>query len=109
MDARRKADAETQLADAERRKVVWDADPPEEDAEGENDPEFQGNSAAARDIPLGVRNHKGGEIMPIPGVISHGGGKHIVPGLNDLVSLAARDCLSESLTGWDWVGVDAGC
>lgn len=84
MDAKRKADAEAQLADAERRRVVWDADPTEEDAEGENDPEFQGGPTIGKDAPLGVRNPEDGVILPIHGVVKHGGGKH-VPAPDDLV------------------------
>lgn len=105
IDAKRKADVGAQLADAERRQVVWDADPPEEDAEGDVDPEFEGGVG---ELPVGVR--RDGEIVPIPvvvvkekgkgkqkeKVVRHGGGRHHVPGLNDPVSLT-------------FVWVDVGC
>ncbi|KAF8607981.1 HORMA-domain-containing protein [Ceratobasidium sp. AG-I] len=92
-DAKRKADAGAQVADAERRQVVWDADPLEEDAEEDADPEFEGGVG---EVPVGVR--RDGEIVPIPIVVKdkgkgkemdqetivrHGGGRHHVPELND--------------------------
>ena len=96
MEAKRKANAGAQMADAERRQVVWDADPPEEDAEGDVDPEFESGVVEA---PVGVR--KDGKVVPIPvfakekgkekekeKVVRHGGGRHHVPELNDPVSIA---------------------
>ncbi|KAG9086548.1 DNA binding protein [Ceratobasidium sp. UAMH 11750] len=59
-DAKRQADINALLADAENRQVVWDADPADEDAPGEVDPDYKGPSQ----VPLGVR--RGDDIVPIP-------------------------------------------
>ncbi|KAG8746839.1 DNA binding protein [Ceratobasidium sp. 414] len=80
-DAKRKADVDAQLADAENRQVVWDADPVEEDALGEVDPDYKGPSQ----VPLGVR--RGDDIVPIPWkgkekVVRHRAGRHHVPALH---------------------------
>ncbi|KAG8690595.1 DNA binding protein, partial [Ceratobasidium sp. 394] len=48
-DAKRQADINALLADAENRQVVWDADPADEDAPGEVDPDYKGPSQ----VPLG--------------------------------------------------------
>lgn len=77
--AKRNADTQAQLEDAERRRVVWDAEPFGETV----DPKIERQRGATRRAPLGVR--RGDNIEPIPGIVRHTGGKHVVPGLNDVV------------------------
>ncbi|KAG8699266.1 DNA binding protein [Ceratobasidium sp. 394] len=89
-EAKRTADINALLADAENRQVVWDADPADEDAPGEVDPDYKGPSQ----VPLGVR--RGDDIVPIPWkkkekVVRHRAGQHHVPGLHNAgASSAAR-------------------
>ncbi|CAE6397344.1 unnamed protein product [Rhizoctonia solani] len=70
-EAKRKADNQAQLEDAERRRVIWDAEP-----FGIIEREKQTMNA-----PLGVR--RGNKIESIPGVVRHAGGEHVVPGLSE--------------------------
>ncbi|KDN51073.1 hypothetical protein RSAG8_00702, partial [Rhizoctonia solani AG-8 WAC10335] len=79
-EAKRKVDTQAQLEDAERRRVVWDAEPFGA-TEGENGPEYGRQRAEALNVPLGVR--RGDNIESIPGIVRHTGGKHVVPGLDD--------------------------
>ncbi|CAE6401541.1 unnamed protein product [Rhizoctonia solani] len=79
-EAKRKSDTQAQLEDAERRRIVWDAEPSTE-IERENGPENEQQRREALHAPLGVR--RGGNIEPIPGIVRHPGGRHVVPGLND--------------------------
>ncbi|CAE6428218.1 unnamed protein product [Rhizoctonia solani] len=79
-EAKRKADTQAQLDDAERRRIVWDAEPSDE-TERENGPEDAEQREEALHAPLGVR--RGDHIEPIPGIVRHTGGRHVVPGLND--------------------------
>ncbi|KAG9125602.1 DNA binding protein [Ceratobasidium sp. 392] len=81
--ATRDADIQAQRADAENRQIAWDADPADEDAPGEVDPDYKGSSQ----VPLGVR--QGDKIVPISWkgkgkeAIRHRGGQHYVPVLDN--------------------------
>ncbi|CEL59650.1 Meiosis-specific protein HOP1 OS=Saccharomyces cerevisiae (strain ATCC 204508 / S288c) GN=HOP1 PE=1 SV=2 [Rhizoctonia solani AG-1 IB] len=79
-EAKRKADNRAQLEDAERRRVVWDAEP-----FGNTEREKE-----AANTPLGIRRKDG--IDSIAGVVRHTGGAHAVPGLDEAV-------LTETETG----------
>ncbi|CUA70102.1 hypothetical protein RSOLAG22IIIB_00448 [Rhizoctonia solani] len=79
-EAKRKADAQAQLEDAARRRVVWDAEPFGR-TDREDDPEGERRRQEALRAPLGIR--RGDNIEPIPGIVRHTGGQHVVPGLND--------------------------
>ncbi|CAE6442124.1 unnamed protein product [Rhizoctonia solani] len=79
-EAKRKVDTQAQLEDAERRRIVWDAEPFGA-TEGENGSEYGRQRAEALNVPLGVR--RGDNIESIPGIVRHTGGKHVVPGLDD--------------------------
>ncbi|CAE6502722.1 unnamed protein product, partial [Rhizoctonia solani] len=79
-EAKRKADNQAQIEDAERRRVVWNAEA-FGDTAGEKGPEYERQRAKALSIPLGVR--RGDKFEPIPGIVRHTGGMHVVPGLDD--------------------------
>ncbi|KAH7343691.1 HORMA domain-containing protein [Rhizoctonia solani] len=79
-EAKRKADNHAQLEDAGRRRVVWNAEP-FDNTSGEKDPAYERQRVEALNIPLGVR--RGDKVEPIPGIVRHTGGKHVVPGLDD--------------------------
>ncbi|CAE6471629.1 unnamed protein product [Rhizoctonia solani] len=83
-EAKRKVDNQAQLEDAERRRVIWDAEP--FDAKGEKGPEYERHKTEALNVPLGIR--RGDKIDPIPGVVRHIGGEHVVPGLDDALQTA---------------------
>ncbi|CAE7116937.1 unnamed protein product [Rhizoctonia solani] len=87
-EAKRKADNQAQLEDAERRRVVWDAEP-FHNTEGEDGPGCERQKAKALNVPLGVR--RGDNIEPIPGIVRHAGGKHVVPELNDTLRQTQAD------------------
>ena len=63
----RSREAEAQRADAEQRRVLWDAEDSrlaDADAEGEDDPEYVNDSGIVFVEPLGVRTDDGA-IRPI--------------------------------------------
>ncbi|KAF8759645.1 HORMA domain [Rhizoctonia solani] len=70
-EEKRKADNQAQIEDAERRRIVWDAEP-----FGHTEQEKE-----AVNTPLGVRS--GDRIESITEMVRHVGGAHIVPGLNE--------------------------
>jgi hypothetical protein len=77
-EAKRKADNQAQLEDAERRRVVWDAEP-----FGNTEREKE-----AANTPLGIRRKDG--IDSIVGVVRHTGGAHVVPGLDEVRAIIER-------------------
>ncbi|KAJ1308755.1 hypothetical protein OPQ81_004446 [Rhizoctonia solani] len=84
-EVKRKADNQAQVEDAERRRVIWDAEPFEV-TEGKKGPDYELQKVEVLNVPLGIR--RGNKIEPIPGVVRHTGGKHAVPGLNDALQEA---------------------
>ncbi|CCO26388.1 Meiosis-specific protein HOP1 [Rhizoctonia solani AG-1 IB] len=77
-ETKRKADNQAQLEDAERRRVVWDAEP-----FGNTEREKE-----AANTPLGIRRKDG--IGSIVGVVRHTGGAHAVPGLDEVRAIIER-------------------